>query len=74
MISKVLFVTAIDPRLFLHHRVTLVLLDLLVPLAKTDQRVLVVMQDPQEDREMQVLEEPLVHKEKRENPEKMDPL
>lgn len=59
-------------KLSFHHRVTLVLLAPLALLVKTDQRVLVVMPAPQEDREMLGFVDLLAHKERRERLEKMD--
>lgn len=50
------------------------LLVLLALLVKMDQRVLVVMLAPQEDREMLGFVDLLVHKEKRESLERMDHL
>lgn len=58
----------------LHYRATLDLLALLVPLVKMDQRVLVVILDFQEDREMLDCVDLLVFRERRERLEKMDNL
>lgn len=57
---------------FLNHRATPALLVLRVLLAKTDQRVLVVMLDLLEDRETLGSVEPLARRERRESLEMMD--
>lgn len=49
-------------------------LALLVPLAKMDQKALVVMPAPQEDREMLDYVDLLANRERRENLERMDHL
>lgn len=57
-----------------HHRVTLALLVPPVPLVKMDQRVLVVMPAPQEDRETLGFVDLPANKERRESLERMDNL